>query len=240
MYTSKTSGKSYIGMTKNEVTRKKQHKRDAKKLKYDFYMAVRKYGWDDFQYNVVYYGLDYDDLRPTEITLIAEYDTFRNGYNMTLGGAGNPIEKMSDEKRIKLKEKRKHQYDLMKKPIYQYHLDGTYITAYESVETAKSTLNVGKSIGIAAQKENIAAQGYLWSYVKKDALPPYIHTLKKRVNQYTKDNIFIMTFDCASDACDIIDSSSKTIQRNIQRVCNGNRKTAYGCIWKYVDTSDER
>ena len=56
-YTS-PSGKCYIGQTINEDRRKLQHKRAAfnenhKEYDKPFYRALRKYGWDSFEYEVV-------------------------------------------------------------------------------------------------------------------------------------------------------------------------------------------
>lgn len=56
-YTS-PSGKCYIGQTINEDRRKLQHKRAAlnenhKEYDKPFYRALRKYGWDSFEYEVL-------------------------------------------------------------------------------------------------------------------------------------------------------------------------------------------
>ena len=56
-YTS-PSDKCYIGQTINESIRKSQHKRntfDINSVDYHkpFYKAIRKYGWDSFDYQVL-------------------------------------------------------------------------------------------------------------------------------------------------------------------------------------------
>lgn len=53
-YTS-PSGKCYIGQTIHEELRKAQHKSAAKdeSLKWPFYKAIRKYGWDNMSYEVL-------------------------------------------------------------------------------------------------------------------------------------------------------------------------------------------
>ena len=93
-YTS-PSGKCYIGQTIHEHTRKQRHKHAAE-IGVDtmFYRAVRKYGWNNFTYEVLF-TIDNDDKTRVKQKLdfmeryyIRKFDTYNNGYNMTLGGGG--------------------------------------------------------------------------------------------------------------------------------------------------------
>jgi len=82
------TGKKYIGQTVKEKHRKRQHINHCKTgVDNKFYRAVRKYGWDNFVYGIID---DYNDeiLNEQEIFYIDKYDTYRNGYNSTLGGEG--------------------------------------------------------------------------------------------------------------------------------------------------------
>lgn len=55
------------------------------------------------------------------------------------------------------------------------------------------------------------------------------HHLAKKVYQYTKDGKFIKEWDYMSLAAEELNIN----KANIGEVCNGNRKTAGGYIWKY-------
>jgi len=82
------TGKKYIGQTVKEKYRKRQHINHCKTgVDNKFYRAVRKYGWDNFVYGIID---DYNDeiLNEQEIFYIDKYDTYRNGYNSTIGGEG--------------------------------------------------------------------------------------------------------------------------------------------------------
>lgn len=89
MYTS-PSGKSYIGQTIYEKTRKCQHLRSA--FRYNsqctFHKAIRKYGIENFQYIVLHSGID----SKKELNRLEEVEIFiRNtmsphGYNDQSGG----------------------------------------------------------------------------------------------------------------------------------------------------------
>lgn len=83
-----STGKKYIGQTINEKQRKRQHTNLCKKgIDNKFYRAVRKYGWNNFIYGIIDYyngGI----LNEQEVYYIETYDTYKNGYNSTLGGEG--------------------------------------------------------------------------------------------------------------------------------------------------------
>lgn len=87
--TSKTSGKSYIGITNDFDRRRKQHKSLAKNPKTHFHNAIKVYGFDDFLWEVLEECANTEELYEREIALIKEHNTFDNGYNMTIGGEGN-------------------------------------------------------------------------------------------------------------------------------------------------------
>jgi group I intron endonuclease len=90
--TNKTNGKTYIGFDSNWPTRKYQHKSRAKKNnKYLLYLAINKYGWDNFEWDVIYQSKDsLHTLKTMEPHFITEYNSFEKGYNMTNGGDGTP------------------------------------------------------------------------------------------------------------------------------------------------------
>jgi group I intron endonuclease len=88
--TNKITGKSYIGFDSDWPNRKICHKRrlsETNNIK--FYNALRKYGWDSFEWNVIYQSKDAKHcLSIMEPFFIREYNTFKNGYNSTIGGEG--------------------------------------------------------------------------------------------------------------------------------------------------------
>lgn len=104
--TNMVNGKVYIGYTKNIRRRKKSHKSNAiNNTETKFYNAVRKYGWDNFQWEIIYQSLDSEyTVSVMESHFINEYDSFHNGYNSTLGGDGGRGMMVSEETRKKLSQ----------------------------------------------------------------------------------------------------------------------------------------
>lgn len=95
----KINGKVYIGQTNNLERRLKEHKFDKRSRK-PIHDAIKKYGFENFEVTVEYFGEDYNDK---EKELISLYDSQNRekGYNIQSGGqdsAGedNPMSKITE------------------------------------------------------------------------------------------------------------------------------------------------
>jgi group I intron endonuclease len=87
-YTNKINGKCYVGQTIHPEGRKLAHQRDVENSTgFAFHSAVRKYGWENFEYEVVVTA-PVDLLNDLEINIIHMEDAYTKGYNMTEGGGG--------------------------------------------------------------------------------------------------------------------------------------------------------
>ena len=96
------NGKRYIGKTtKNLDERIKQHFNciSSKVNKYHLHYAIEKYGWNNF--SVDSYSFTNELLDYMEKEFIKKFDTFKNGYNMTIGGEGSAGRIVSEETRKK-------------------------------------------------------------------------------------------------------------------------------------------
>lgn len=93
MATSKTSGKSYIGYTTRGLLRRMGgHESDAHTKRFTslFHRAIRKYGFDDFEWTVLHEDIGTDELlQVAEMCAIYVHETRAPmGYNLTDGGDG--------------------------------------------------------------------------------------------------------------------------------------------------------
>lgn len=84
--TNKINNKKYIGQSINIEARWKEHLANIHSDKQNLiYKAMRKYGVENFIFEVIEICNE-DDLDKKEIFWIKHYDSYNNGYNMTLGG----------------------------------------------------------------------------------------------------------------------------------------------------------
>lgn len=88
--TNKINNKCYIGQAKNYKNRFLEHKKmmygaEPNKV---LYKAFQKYGIENFTFEVIDFGSNYNELEKKWITF---YDSYNNGYNQTSGGEEPPI-----------------------------------------------------------------------------------------------------------------------------------------------------
>lgn len=108
-HTCKINGKIYIGITKNSVKQrwgKDGHGYKPSKGEYTcFYRAIQKYGWDNFEHEILFEGLTYEQALEKEKDLIKFYNCKAPfGYNLTEGGDGTLGIKVTKEFRKKKSE----------------------------------------------------------------------------------------------------------------------------------------
>ena len=85
--TNKVNGKSYIGQTRYSLEfrwRQHIHKKDNTY----FHNAIKKYGVENFSIEILE-ECEVSKLNEREIFYIAKLNTFKEGYNLTIGGDGN-------------------------------------------------------------------------------------------------------------------------------------------------------
>lgn len=117
MYTNRVNGKMYIGKTIHEVKRRQQHVQAAKhpgsrNEGQHFVRAIRKYGIDSFDYEILFRTKDLNDkdklnriLTEREIYYIELYDSRNKGYNITKGGDGLVGYRLPESSIEKIREK---------------------------------------------------------------------------------------------------------------------------------------
>lgn len=90
--TNNINGKIYIGFDSNWPNRKTAHKRNSErnlKANTKFYNAIRKHGWENFGWEIIYQSTDgIHCLNIMEPHFITENNSMTLGYNMTPGGDG--------------------------------------------------------------------------------------------------------------------------------------------------------
>lgn len=137
-HTNKSNRKVYIG-----ITNQKPEKRWSGGCNYKghFRHAIDKYGWDNFEHEILYENLEEMQAKLIEISLIRFYDSTNpeKGYNLSTGGEGYSGLKHSDETRNKISEslkgrKRKPFSDEHKKKMSESHYKQPIICIETGVE----------------------------------------------------------------------------------------------------------
>ena len=85
----KISGKKYVGKTITSIKQRwKEHIKSYKKYNYPLYKAMRKYGIENFTISEIEYV---ENCEEREKYWIEYYNSYKEGYNATLGGEGSNL-----------------------------------------------------------------------------------------------------------------------------------------------------
>lgn len=82
------SGKVYIGKSKNFDDRKNKHSYSPRYYNTKLTKAIDKYGFDSIKWEILFETDDLFTLNQKETELIINYDSVKNGYNISSGGDG--------------------------------------------------------------------------------------------------------------------------------------------------------
>lgn len=210
--TNTTNGKCYVGQSRDIEARWAKHLSAYKSSpEWELYRAFKKYGIAAFSFEVIE-ECTIEELNEREIYWIAQFDSFNNGYNMTLGGEA--CNGTND------------------KTVYQYDLSGHLIREYKSAHDAARENNIQfTNICKVCRGERKTAGGFGWSYIKTESIEP-IKTKRLgdgTVLQFTKEGEFVAEYSSAKEARRQTGINDTTIGL----VCKGKGKTAGGFVWKY-------
>ena len=208
MHTNKINGKRYIGITSQEPEKRWMNGFGYSEM-LPFGRAVRKYGWDNFQHEVLLDQLSEREAKRLESYLIGLLDTQNKsiGYNVTSGGdgmCGFHHTDVSKEKMSIAKAGSNH-------PNYGNHLSKTTRSKIsERLTGNKNCVGVIRSEE-TRQKMSVAKQ--------------------KPVAMLDKDSTSIIKI---FDSAKIAESSTGVNRKNISMCCLGHRNHAGGYAWKFA------
>jgi len=195
------NGKQYVGKTVNSIKiRWTQHLNSIYKPtteKRPLYTAMRKYGSKNFKIEQLE---ECSSLKAGEREQywISKLDTYKNGYNATIGGDG--------------------------KQLYNYQdIVNKYLELY-NINEVKKVFNCTKETVRRALREYHITPISSTEVVRKKKC--------KKVAMIDKDsNEVLKIFNSSREATEYL---GKSWHKNINVVCRGQRKTAFGYKWKYV------
>lgn len=257
--TNQINNKSYIGQSIHIEQRWEEHLYKSSQcslLKY----ALHKYGVSNFTFEIIE-ECKQENLNEREQYWIQYYDSFNNGYNLTMGGDGTvkysveaiyedylttqSIEKtaknigchVSTARRI-LREYGINLHEQSDaKPVEQIDTKTLQIIKqYTSIQEAADEMGVEHgAIRMALNGTHKTSAGYYWRYIGEDKQfeSATVKQWKTKVQQldYNED-IVINEFESAADAAEYLGKDRKNGGSQISAVCNGRKKSAYGFRWR--------
>lgn len=260
--TNKINNKSYIGQSIHVEERWKEHieKNNNKSL---IHLAIIKYGVENFSFEILE-QCSQQELNDREIYWIDKYDTYQNGYNLTLGGESgrkydvNEILETFNKTQSLFKTANiigchittvrnvcrglgiNLSYLQEAKPVEKIDpITLNIIQEYYSISEAALDMNVTHSaIKRAVEGQNQSCQGYFWRYKgdidKKFSIKEEVKKAKTKINQIDLETGQIIA--TYDSQADALRALNKNPKSGgISSVCRGNKKSAYGYFWQYAD-----
>ena len=122
------------------------------------------------------------------------------------------------------------------KGVYQYDMDGNYITKYPSIkEAAKSTGLFTSQIGGLCNKKMNSVKNFVFRFDTEheegEKIEPTKNNLvKKTVAKYDKDGKYIETFESATEASRQVNGSKESIVHACKKSF-----LSHGFLWRYLE-----
>ena len=181
VHTNKINGKMYVGQTCQKPERR-WNKGGGYRPETYFGKAIAKYGWDNFEHEIVASNLTKEEADNFEILLIKELNTQNRsyGYNLTAGGEGSSGCVRNEEWRAKQSEAhkgKKHSEESKlliaqhsprrKGRVGQYDKQWNLIREWDWAEQAAKELKT-RHITDVLRGERKSAAGFYWKYLEDD------------------------------------------------------------------------
>lgn len=108
-HTLKSDGRQYYGITCQSILNRWRCNGNGYKTSLHFYRAIKKYGWNAFEHELIIDGLSKTNAEKMEIFLINEHKTYDDtkGFNIAKGGRSNSGFHQTEETRKRISEKMK-------------------------------------------------------------------------------------------------------------------------------------
>lgn len=174
VHTNKANGKMYVGQTCQKPERR-WAKGEGYKFCTHFYNAIQKYGWDNFEHEVIASNLTLEEANNFEELLIKKLNTLDSafGYNLRPGGRNSSFSEEHKNKLSEAAKKRAANGGLDKvhknncKKVAQYSKDEVLIKVFDSLQQAE------KETGIKYQGISRCCRGgcktagkYIWRFME--------------------------------------------------------------------------
>ena len=210
----KINGKIYIGITMQKPE-KRWRKGEGYKSSPHFYSAIQKYGWDNFEHNILFTELTKEEACLKEQELIKQFDSMNreHGYNSTSGG---DVFSMNEETKQKISQAMMGNKNGLGHPCSEEKKK----KISEAQRGREFTQEHKQKLSEAAKNRHVPC-----SEDKKQILKEKSH--KKPVYCEELDKVFESVQECGRQL--------GIPATNISKLCNGRGKTLKGYHLRYYN-----
>lgn len=232
MHENRVNGKKYIGITSMKPTKRWVNGHGYKQCPI-FYAAIQKYGWDAFRHELLFTDLTQEEAEQLEVELIAKYQTQDRdkGYNVAAGGLVNAGFHRSEEFKQKVSKARKGVYAGERHNMYG-------IPRSEETKEKLRASNIGKTRSAEAKAKMSESAKRRWS---ADNIEEREHFRQLNLGGNSARARAVRCVETGAVYAAVREAGAKLGIDDgcIVRCCKGQRKTAGGYHWEYVEAVAE-
>lgn len=212
----KINGKVYIGITMQKPERRWGLNGNNYKTSPYFYAAIQKYGWNNFEHNILFTNLTKEEACLKEQELIKKFNSTNRelGYNSTSGG---DVFTMNEETKQKISQALKGNQNGLGHPCSEEKKK----KISEAQKGRSFTEEHRQKLSEAAQKRQVPCS----EEKKKKLSQNYPH--KRKVYCEELDKVFDSVQQCSREL--------GIPATNISKLCGGRGKTLKGYHLKYYN-----
>jgi hypothetical protein len=181
--------------------------------------AFNKYGKDSFEFEVI--------EECGKVVLIKTEAYYIKSMTPNLNLIQDPVAVIhSDETLLKISTTLKEGYaskrikNPISKTVYQYNINGSYLTTYESCTKAEKQLNLPKGkVSRVASGKGFSCGDYRWSYEKKIKLEKssILYKGNKVVYTFNQNNVLVQEWQSINDVCKSLNLSHSAMSIRIKK-----------------------
>lgn len=229
------SNKRYIGITSQKPERRWRNNGNGYSDSPVFFNAIKRYGWDNFNHEIMLSGLSYEEAEMYEVMFIRLFRSTdrRYGYNMESGGtSGKRLSELTKQK-LSIANAGKGNPDALRKWILN---NGPWNKGTKGLTS--HTDDWKKNMSQKMSGKNNPAYGKDYSnkrnYAEENHPKGKDHWHATLIKQYDKEGNYIRTFETITAVAHALGKNTAYDVSNVVACARGRRKTAYGYVWKYA------
>lgn len=234
-HTNKINNKCYIGITRQNPPQKRWKNGTSYKENKHFYNAIKKYGWDNFEHEILFDNLRKENAEQKEIELIAYYKSNQQDFGYNIANGGNCTGTVSEETKKKISEANKNKNNI---EISQYYRDGTFIRNWDSSAVAERETGIS-SINNCCNRNRKTAGNYIWQHSDVVLTEEYIAWCNDDRNygrmvpvcQYSMNGVLLKVYKGQIE----VELQTGISRASINNCCHKISRMAGNYIWRYAD-----
>lgn len=205
-HTNKTNKKKYIGIT-SQNPYKRWKNGEGYRNNQHFYAAIQKYGWHNFEHEILYTNLTKSEAEKYEVKLIKEYNCCdsQKGYNIEKGGSCG--DKYTQETKDKISKSLRGK---TKSEAHKKHLS----ESCKGREITKET------------REKISK--------KNSGINHPMYGKKRDISLFMTKKVKCLESGIVYESIATAGRTTGIQKSDISKNCNGRLKTAGGYHWQFV------